>query len=477
MMSQLDRERLSVIDAVAIIEVISEIYGINAQVDARIDELLLKHDPKTSDNLSASIQALADNPLAYREEHSLIAHLNQLTFRIMSLKTAQPFASLTLLAQLLQTSALILPQFCGDKDNNNDKENDSNDVFFEYRNIAQLWFDTARSCLEIDYQNSETSSAVDLNQGWQDRVAQLCDHDPFGVTHQMLKSLYKLLPKANIQALISNCQKARSELMAEKPQNSAKIAVISQRMEALSAATKDAGIFEHNFLNLYANDGLENQTLARMLQFFCDVNGFDRALYYLNEVWQLRDNDSQLARLDWLTKIYDKQGASEHKLATMEEAFSLDPNPKRLQSILQQVPSARRDQWQQQALALAKKNQNLIQKLPLLFELGETALADNAAVQLQDTLDTASEDDLQQLLLVSPKSAYLTQVVIYRALLKQALAQRPEKFSEKALKYYQQLAQLDTIMTNQQISYQALVNHDEFSQSLNASWPDVLPKG
>lgn len=477
MLSQRDRERLSFIEPSALIDFITNIYGLDDRLDLRIDELLQQYyDPKTTDSLSFRIQELRAHSLEHWDENSLIANLNELTYRIMSLKNAQPFGCLQLLAQLLQSADELLAQV---RNNNTEVTFDNNDVFFEYQQIAQLWLDTARGCLQSDKQQlrSDRAAMISLNQSWQDSVKQLVDRDHFGVTDRMLSRIYKLLPKANILALLSSYQADLTELLAQKPQNNLATTLICQRIEALSAATKDAALFEQNFLTLYAKSGLENKTLARMLQFFYDFDVFDRAIYYLNEVWSVQDKPSQVARLDWLTKIYGKQDASDHKLAIMAEAFEIDPSPKRLQAILQMVPKDKRDYWQQQALIQAKSHQDVVQKLILLFALDEIKLANNTAVQMMSALNQVPKDKLQLLLTQVPKSAYLTQVVIYRSLLQQALAQSSgDHDHEKALWYYQQLQLLDDAMSRQLISYESLADHDSFSQTLKATWSDFLPK-
>lgn len=463
MLSPRDRERLSFIKPSTLIDFITDIYGMESQIDQRIDELLQDYyDPKTIDSLSFGIAELAAADQEHWEPNALIATINQLTYNILSLKPSQPFGCLQLFMQLLQTANSVLSRF--DYQPN---------IFQEYQQIAKLWLDTAQSCYTIDKQraSSDFLPTNPINDCWQEGIKALADQDEVGVTEQMLSRVGKVLPKANILALLHSYQEDLSKISAKsstaKSRFSDKTTLLKKRIEALAAATNDAAVFEETFLELYAKSGLSNLDLAVMLQFFYQHDIFDRAIYYLNEVWSATNKAGQLARLDWLTKIYGKQDAQAHKLATMEEAFNLDPTPKRLQAILQTVAPQKRDQWQQHALMIAKNHQDIVQKLLLLFALDETKLADNTAVREQDSLQNTSEAQLQLLLSQVPRPAYLTQVVIYRSLLSQVLNASSQNFDEeKARWYYQQLQLLDEAMAAQLIGYEAIMDHDSFASSL-----------
>ncbi len=440
---------------------IIEIYGINKNIDKRIKALLAQTGASAFVNqLTVSIKSLRHQReyIDYRESSELAAEIEQRITDIMSLQTTEPYVCLKLIELLIDTANNSLGR-CDDS---------NGEVGNVYRSLSSHWLSIAGICYQLEKQQAPAEKKQ-LASKWQQNVKALVKKNDYGTMDNLLSNANQLFTKIDVLTLIKDYQTQYDDCINNQglDADDYKVINIAIYLEELAMASGDVALYERIYLQVNTSGTPNAIQIEDMLAFFYEQQAFDRALYYLNEVWQSDNRYDQISRLDWLITIYEAMGALKQKLATMGAVFELDPTPMRLKAILAIVPTQDKTIWQQKALKLAKQEEDIIQKLHLLLELGEIELLDSTAITAATTLaQSRYYYSLTELLDKIPSGAYLSKVVIYRSLLNDILDSNRNKDYDHAANYYKQLQQLDKTFTKDKVSYEGLVNHKDYDDCL-----------
>lgn len=460
--------RLTKLPPSLLVGLISEIYGVDKLIDKKIDRLLLQTDKsKLIKKLTSTIKGLKRRRkfVDYWESSEFALELTHLLSDVLSLQESEPRQCLELLELFIATSESSLNR-CDDS---------SGQVGDIYRSLAQHWLSVARLCYEIDKAQASIEEQAILSRGWQNKVIELAKNNDFGEMDALLPNVDKLLSTEEVITLIEHYQSMYNRALNDNNQDDDDYEVMELgiNLENVAKALGDIELYERIYLQVNKNKAynaksntLNTLQLEEMIRYFYSQFAYDKALYYLNDVWESDNDYDEITRLDWLTSIYEAKGDSEHKLAVMAEAFEKDPTPQRLKSILETVPAQQKSIWREKALSVAQQEENILKKLQLLLDLDEPSLADTAAINAQEQLANCHYNGLTALLKLSPPQAHLTQVIVYRSLLNDILNNARSTAYGHAARYLKQLYKLDAAIHQHKKSYQGTITHQDYLTQL-----------
>lgn len=468
---------LSKLPATALAQFIADIYGMEKIIDKKIDRLLLQSDKsKLIKKLTSTIKALKRRRkfVDYWEAGGFALELNHILSDVMLLADTNPRQCLELLELFMETSESSLNR-CDDS---------NGDVGGVYRSLAQHWLKVARTCYELDQQQASAEEWPLLSQAWRHKVITLAKNNDFGEMDELVPNVNQLFDREEMISLLDYYQSAYQTLLVSKNQDDDDYEVmgLAINLENVAKAIEDVDLFERIYLQVNKNkavgserNSLNTLQLEELIGYFYEQQAYDKALYYLNEIWESEADSGneqygiksdEVRRLDWLLQVYEAMDDVDKKLATMSAVFEIDPTPERLKTILQNVPELQKPLWRDKALMLAKQQESVIQKLTLLMDLGELALADAAAVEAQAYLADCHYIRLTELLKQTPKAAYFTQVILYRSLLDDILNHARIKAYGHAARYLKQLGRIDETLQRQGKSYEGVITHQAYLKAL-----------
>ncbi|WP_025651998.1 MULTISPECIES: DUF6880 family protein [unclassified Psychrobacter] len=473
MLNAEQKKYLSQLSKTALIDFVSDVYGVDKMLDKKIERLLLQSDkPKLIKKLTTTLKGLRRRRkfVDYWESSEFATELQHLASDIMSLYPEQPQECLTLLELFIESTNASLG-----------RADDSNGYIGDiYRSLTASWLTVASTCYEQEKRDILVDERDILSHAWVKKVKLLADDNDYGTKDSLLEDINELLSEPEIRGLIADYQQERENIQIKKAnedtlnerQNSPlsddafsinyEKMVIEIAIKNLSRALGDVGFFETIFFEMQETRPVHPRRLEELLTFLLNQRAFDKALHYLNEEWQSDGLLDKTRRLDWLSHIYHMQKNTNALMEVLGEVFELQPSPLRLKAIMAEASPAQQAQWRKRAYELAEQQENVFMATSLLLEIGEVELANQVAVarycQFADVHYTALTGMLKEL----PAETDLLQVIIYRTLLNDILDSSRSKAYGHAARYFNRLTKLDTVISQSSKPYSELATHKEY---------------
>jgi len=479
MLNSEQKQLLAQLSNTTLVNFVADIYGVNKILDKKIERLLLQSDkPKLIKKLTTTLKGLKRRRkfIDYWESSEFATELHHLASDVMSLYPEQPSKCLELIELFIESTNSSLER-CDDS---------NGEVGGIYNDLAQSWLTVASTC----YKQEKSSLPIDeqdiLSQAWQEKVKAMISDNDYGTKDDILLGVNQLLSESEIRGLIIDYQQYYDDLLVknalkDKASNQKKLVydvdytINYEKMKTeialkyLAQALGDVGLFEKIYRSIYPEKPLHPHQLEGLLTFLINHEAYDVAECYLHEEWQSKNLQEQVKRLDWLSKIYNRQDNIKALIEVLGEAFELQSSPMRLKSIMAIASPAEQAKWRKKAYELAGQQESIVMATSLLLEIGETELANEIAVTRHSEFADLHYTTLTQLLKELPEATYLIQVIIYRSLLNDILASGRSKAYGHGARYYKRLQQIDETLVAKQIDYQSLLAHSIYAEGLQDS--------
>ena len=472
---------LAKLSKATLVNFVAELQGVDKLLDKKIERLLLQSDtPKLIKKLTSNLKGLRRRHafVEYWKVSEFVTELQYLADDIMSLYPEQLETCLNLLELFLESSNSSL-QRC----------EDNGEVAKAYRDAAESWLTVASKC----YSQEKLSLPLDeqdiLSQAWQQKIKTLIDDNDYGFGHiyatkeALIEGINELLSESEIKGLIEDYQQYYEELFEQGSSEAAKSLSTKRSYDhsranhqekrktevtliGLVKALGNVALFEKVYLRIYPKEAMTAQQLNELLRFLIDNKDYTRAHYYLDDVWQSRNKQEQVKRLDLLNEVYQLQGDSKSQLQTLGEAFELYSTPSRLKAIMAIASPAQQSQWRKKAYELAEQQESIVDAISLLLEINDKALANKIAIARHLEFAEVHYETLTQMLKDLPEGTTLIQVIIYRSLINDILDQGRSKAYGYAARYCKKLITFNTSIGNAAESYSTLMTHQDYIKTL-----------
>ena len=472
---------LAKLSKATLVNFVAELQGVDKLLDKKIERLLLQSDtPKLIKKLTSNLKGL-------RRRHAFVEY-----WRVSEFATELQYLAddiMSLYPEQLETCLNLLELFFESSNSSLQRCEDSSAVAQVYRDAAESWLTVASKC----YSQEKLSLPLDeqdiLSQAWQQKIKTLIDDNDYGFGHiyatkeALIEGINELLSESEISGLIDDYQHYykslfEQDLSEDIKAKSAKISYDHNRANhqekrktevtliGLVKALGNVALFEKVYLRIYPKEAMTAQQLNELLRFLIDNKDYTRAHYYLDDVWQSRNKQEQVKRLDLLNEVYQLQGDSKSQLQTLGEAFELYSTPSRLKAIMAIASPAQQSQWRKKAYELAEQQESIVDAISLLLEINDKALANKIAIARHLEFAEVHYETLTQMLKDLPEGTTLIQVIIYRSLINDILDQGRSKAYGYAARYCKKLITFNTSIGNAAESYSTLMTHQDYIKTL-----------
>lgn len=467
------KKYLSQLPKTALVDFVSDVYGVDKMLDKKIERLLLQSDkPKLIKKLTTTLKGLKRRRkfTDYWESSEFATELQHLASDIMSFYPEQPQECLRLLELFIESTSVSLG-----------RADDSNGYIGDiYRSLTSSWLTVASTCYEQEKRDIPVDERDILSHAWVKKVKALADDNDYGTKDNLLEDINQLLSEPEIRGLIADYQQEREIIQTKKAnedtlserQNSPlsddafsinyEKMVIEIAIKNLTRALGDVGFFEAIFFEMQETRPVHPRRLEELLTFLLDQGAYDRALHYLNEEWQSDGLMDKIRRLDWLSHIYHMQKDTAALMEVLGEVFELQSTPTRLKSIMAVASLTQQAQWRKRAYELAEQQESVLMATSLLLEIGEIELANQVAVARHSEFADVHYTSLTQLLKELPVGTQLIHVIIYRSLIEDILDSSRSKAYGHAARYLNKIAQLDVLISRETDGYISLITHQDY---------------
>lgn len=472
---------LAKLSKATLVNFVAELQGVDKLLDKKIERLLLQSDtPKLIKKLTSNLKGL-------RRRHAFVEY-----WRVSEFATELQYLAddiMSLYPEQLETCLNLLELFFESSNSSLQRCEDSSAVAQVYRDAAESWLTVASKC----YSQEKLSLPLDeqdiLSQAWQQKIKTLIDDNDYGFGHiyatkeALIEGINELLSESEIKGLIEDYQQYYEELFEQGSSETAKSLSTKRSYDhsranhqekrktevtliGLVKALGNVALFEKVYLRIYPKEAMTAQQLNELLRFLIDNKDYTRAHYYLDDVWQSRNKQEQVKRLDLLNEVYQLQGDSKSQLQTLGEAFELYSTPSRLKAIMAIASPAQQSQWRKKAYELAEQQESIVDAISLLLEINDKALANKIAIARHLEFAEVHYETLTQMLKDLPEGTTLIQVIIYRSLINDILDQGRSKAYGYAARYCKKLITFNTSIGNAAESYSTLMTHQDYIKTL-----------
>ena len=472
---------LAKLSKATLVNFVAELQGVDKLLDKKIERLLLQSDtPKLIKKLTSNLKGL-------RRRHAFVEY-----WRVSEFATELQYLAddiMSLYPEQLETCLNLLELFFESSNSSLQRCEDSSAVAQVYRDAAESWLTVASKC----YGQEKLSLPLDeqdiLSQAWQQKIKTLIDDNDYGFGHiyatkeALIEGINELLSESEIKGLIEDYQQYYEELFEQGSSETAKSLSTKRSYDhsranhqekrktevtliGLVKALGNVALFEKVYLRIYPKEAMTAQQLNELLRFLIDNKDYTRAHYYLDDVWQSRNKQEQVKRLDLLNEVYQLQGDSKSQLQTLGEAFELYSTPSRLKAIMAIASPAQQSQWRKKAYELAEQQESIVDAISLLLEINDKALANKIAIARHLEFAEVHYETLTQMLKDLPEGTTLIQVIIYRSLINDILDQGRSKAYGYAARYCKKLITFNTSIGNAAESYSTLMTHQDYIKTL-----------
>lgn len=473
MLNAEQKKYLTQLPKTALVDFVSEVYGIDKLLDKKIERLLLQSDkPQLIKKLTSNLKGLRRRRkfVDYWESSEFATELQHLADDVMSLYPEHTQECLTLLELFIDSTNASL-----------DRADDSNGyVSGVYRRLTPSWLTVASACYEQQKQDIPADEHDILSNTWVKKVKALADDNDYGTKDDLLVNIDQLFSESEIRGLISDYQQEYAAVLIKeanhkeatkgfKQQDYEVDYVISQEkstienaLEEVAKALGDVTVFETIYREIHPKYPMHPRYLVDLIIFFIDAEAYDLALDYLMNEWQSDELLHKLKRLELLSRIYAQRDDRESQLRVLGEAFELQSSVARLKAIMAVAQPAEQAYWRKRAYELAELQESIFMATSLLLEIGEVELANQIAVARHAEFADLHYMTLTGMLKELPVDTHLIQVIVYRSLIDDILDSARSKAYGHAARYLKRLINLDTAVSQFPNSYSTLITHQDY---------------
>ncbi|WP_296404950.1 DUF6880 family protein [Psychrobacter sp.] len=478
-----------------LVDFIVDTHGVDKVLDKKIERLLLQADkPKLIKKLTTAIKSLKRRSkfVDYWESSEFAIELEFLKRDVMSLQQTHPKSCFDLIHLFMETTNKSIER-CDDS---------NGEVGDVYRELSECWLQLAKVCYTQEKEDITASEQDFLSQAWIEKVKKVMEDNEYRLKDNILFNINQVLDKHEIKNLIEDYEQTYDDLVieAEKEKNQKqktenktnryfknqyvghffdidyehtkkfdyKISELARYLEYLAEALEDVTMFERLYLKHRPKRPLNPRQLESLLTFMLEQDEFDLALGYLDNEWHSQGKRDEVEKLDWLAKTYAKQGNFDKQLQMLGEAFAINASTQRFKEIMAISKPGQQAKLRTQALELAKNQDDVINSVALLVEVGEIDLANNMAVTRQTEFEGVHYNRLTELLGTLPEGADLIQIICYRSLIDDILNSGRSKAYNIAARYLDRLNNLDVKLNKLCVSYNGIKSHKVYIDSLKS---------
>lgn len=430
-------------------DVITAIYGMHADVDARIESLLLQSQPdELAKQLKKRIQSLMCGRrfIDYREMPAFARGMDEIMEDIEPLLAIAPKQAFEVMDQFMASHKSVYER--GD-----DSCGHLGDV---YRQGVALWLTAA----------SLWRAQGSCRKDW---VAELrarheSDND-YAVWDTLITGCHELLTTAELTQLGAEWEQRLQQLVADLPDEQAdnyfrfrwEVTKAHVGVAAVATALKDVVMYERALLLCSPEPNeLQRQDVVR----FClSVGDGAAALKWLQpEGWHRYKSE----RLTLMDKALQQLGRMDELRALRQQCYDQSPNYHSLQVLLEVLPEAERVTVEQQAVEKVCGGNNTATVIDSLLALAQLDVAAEQLLARAGDLSSVGYPSLLDWVERFKADYPLATVLCYRNLLDDVLASGRSKAYRHAASYYRNLSRLDA----RGVDYRTFSTHLAYQQRL-----------
>lgn len=413
---------LSKVSKPQLVEFVQSLYGMDKQLDQRIERLLAVSDPKKLAALfKKSISSLNRRSafVAYGEAYALGSEIEQLANDIFTqLLPLSADLATELLEKLMATGVKSIER-CDDS---------GGYVGGVYQDMVVLWLQAAAK--------TEQDHSV-----WIQKIKAFKDSDDYSLFDDLLPNLNLLLNSDEMRqlAFYYETELRRSNDNWQGLQASANV-------NSMAQALGDCELMERGLL--YHSPEPNTMQLASLIRFCLEQGDNQRALKWLNS-----KNEHSPAWLILKINSFQSLGLNEELPSLCEQLLERQANLEHLHIAIKACPEQAKT-WQKKALDLLPKL-DVVGQIELLLSLEQFDQALTIALSNYTELREVYYGSLIRLIEATHEHAYLLQVILYRCLLLDLLDRSYAKAYRHGARYLKTLRALD----DKVVDYASLDSH------------------
>lgn len=424
-------------------DLVESIYGINADIDHRIESQLLRTHPKMlAQQLKKRIQSLKRGRKFIDSYQStpFSRELDYLIDDIRQLLPGSPELAFQISDQFMSTHEKVFQRV----DDSHGSVGDS------YAYGLELWMEAA-----IQWQKTGK-----CKQNWQETLFTYHKHNDYGVWDDLIVRSAELLSEEALRQMVWRFEADFKHAINEASDDgyNFEAATACSGIAAVAQALGDITLYEHSVLLISPQPNeLQKQSIVR----FClSVNEDQTALKWLQGTWS---NHFEPDRLKLLDKTYLQLNRHEDLLALRRSTYAKDPDHTNLQALLEVIPENEKSELLHQSIQNTLTITDLDSRISNLIAMKAITQAAEQVISQYDQLSNVFYEELLEWAESFEQSQHvLAEAACYRLLLEDILNKGRSKAYHHAADYYQRLAKLDEKIS----SYTPLSDWTEYHSAL-----------
>ena len=436
-------ERLAVLSKEELILLITKVYNLQEEQSCELIELhLLKNDPN---ELASSLRNKINKWIrrtgfiSYRESSSYAAQICVVREEIeTSLLPLDPEAAWRLIDKVVRNDGKIMETM----------DDSDGAVGYELNEFSILWLKAAKMMNLPD-------------NHWIPLIIEIAEGDDYGCRNNFLENTNMLLSDETLLDLYNRCKQRFLETRNTKTDGfDFVLLTLRVDMGQIAIALKDPDLYKESVT--IASPEPNNLQMLDIINRYIELGRSEDAKIMLDKgSWTGRDR-TDVER--YYKQIFRSLGDTENLVETYRRDWEYDPSISNLEEYLKQIDSSKHEEIIKRAKMIAEGDSELNRGVGVLIYLKELEKAEEIFLSNQEYFNAKHYTTLLWLLdLLGTDGSFVSQIVLYRALLMDLLNRAYSKAYHHAAKYYKKLKVLD----NKVIEYPSgLVKHDIFYSEL-----------
>jgi hypothetical protein len=407
-------------------QILIRVFGLNGDVDARIESMLLTTNPKAlASALKKRISSIKRGRsfIDYRKAEEFSCRLDAIGDDIALLIESAPQLAFELLDAFIATHVSVYER----------ADDSSGNIGASYQEAVTLWLKAACACRAL---------APETNH-WVELVFKHHNDNDYAVWDDLISGSAPLLNEDELNQLVRRFEMQFKQ--AKTDDNSGycmQSSYATLGIEAVAQALGSVVLFERA-MHLRSPSPNELQK-ASLVEFCLSMNDGESALKWLDGSWS---GYKETTRLGLLDKTLGLLGQHDELVALRRQQYELQPDHYRLNALLEVSSGDAADEISQQALGKVLTISDLTVRLSALIELGAIDIAGGQVIEHRQRCHEIFYSHLGEMAKVFVKAKeYLAAVVCYRRLLEEILNDARSTAYDYAASYYQKLAMLDGLI-------------------------------
>ncbi len=418
-------------------------YGINAEVDQRIESVLLgNHPEELARQLKKRIKSIAHGRrfIDYYQAREFSRTMDLLVNDIAQLIEPVPKQAFELADQFMATHESVYER----------ADDSGGDIGCNYSRGLAVWLKAAHRWRETG----------NCKLDWVNELLTRHNNNGYAAWDTLIANSGELLTKDELMQLVwrfeTEFKQAHDVVPADRNDNF-RAATAALGIAALAEALNDVTLFERSVL-MVSPEPNELQK-ENIIKFCLSVNDGESALKWLTGSWDARFESERLTLLD---NTYALLGRHRELLELRRSAYQRHPDHWRLKALLEVLPEEEKPAMQGQAVTNAMKIADIDSRIETLIALDAMTEAKEQLIAHFTHLDVFYSRLLNWANVFQQAQQTLAAVVCYRLLLEDILSSGRSKAYDHGVEYYRQLAKLDAGIQR----YDPLPNWQEYQVQL-----------